>query len=174
MLKRGSRWLLPLLLMSALLMMGASGNGCGSSGGGGSGGGGGGGGSSLGGGSNIGSGAAHEHATKTQTAPDLTAGQQEALQSAKSYLELGGISKAGLIEQLSSSAGEGFPKADATYAAAHVGADWNAEAVESAKSYLKLGGMSKSGLIEQLSSSVGEQFTLPQAQYGADKAYGSG
>src|SRR5687767_1071825 len=68
--------------------------------------------------------------------PELTQGQEQALQAAQSYVDLGGISEAGLIDQLSSSAGEGFPKADATYAANNVDADWNAEAVESAKSYL--------------------------------------
>jgi hypothetical protein len=65
----------------------------------------------------------------------MTSGQRNALQSAHGYIDMAGFSKAGLIQQLSSSAGEGYSKADATYAANHVGADWNQEAVESAQSY---------------------------------------
>jgi hypothetical protein len=54
-----------------------------------------------------------------------------------------GFSKAGLIQQLSSPAGEGYSKADAKAAANHVDADWNA----------------------------GETFTPAQARYAANKAY---
>jgi hypothetical protein len=99
------------------------------------------------------------------------ASQERALETAQSYLEMSGMSKQGLIEQLSSSAGEGFPMTDAIWAADHVQVDWNREAVEAAKSYLEMSPMSKSALIEQLSSSAGEGFTLAQAQYGADRAY---
>jgi hypothetical protein len=42
---------------------------------------------------------------------------QEAVEAAKSYLEMSPMSKSALIEQLSSSAGEGFTLAQATYAA---------------------------------------------------------
>ena len=103
--------------------------------------------------------------------PEMTSGQKNALESAQSYLDMGGMSKQGLIEQLSSSAGEGFSKADATFAANHVNADWNKEAVESAHSYLDMGGFSKQGLIDQLSSSSGERFTLAQARYAVGKVY---
>lgn len=129
----------------------------------------------AGGGSGGGTSAASKPAAKpAKEEPELTAGQENALRSAQDYLDLSGFSKAGLIEQLSSSAGEGFSKADATFAANHVDVDWNAEAVESAKDYLDLSGFSKSALIEQLSSSAGEQFTPAQAQYAANKVYGSG
>jgi Host cell surface-exposed lipoprotein len=101
----------------------------------------------------------------------MTSGQENALESAQSYIDMSGFSKKGLIRQLSSSAGEGFSKADATFAAKHVDVNWKAEAVESAQSYLDMGGFSKQRLIEQLSSSAGEGFTLAQAQYAADKAY---
>jgi hypothetical protein len=104
--------------------------------------------------------------------PDLTAGQENALNSAQDYIDLSGFSRAGLIRQLSSSAGEGFSKADATFAANHVGADWNAEAVEAAQEYLDFQSFSRSGLIEQLSSSAGDQFTPAQAQYAVDQVYG--
>jgi hypothetical protein len=102
----------------------------------------------------------------------MTAGQENALRAAQDYIDLTGFSKAGLIDQLSSSAGEGFSKADATFAANHVDVDWNAEAVEAAQDYLDLAGFSRSGLIEQLTSSAGEQFTRAQAEYAANKVYG--
>ena len=102
----------------------------------------------------------------------MTAGQENALKAAQDYVDISGISKAGLIEQLSSSAGEGFSRADATYAANHVDADWNAEAVEAAQDYLNIGGISRSGLLEQLTSSAGEGFTTAQAQHAVDKVYG--
>jgi hypothetical protein len=62
-----------------------------------------------------------------QKEPEITSGQENALESAQSYVDMTGFSKAGLIQQLSSSAGEGFSKADATFAANNVDADWNKE-----------------------------------------------
>ncbi|TPG12891.1 Ltp family lipoprotein [Pedococcus bigeumensis] len=101
-------------------------------------------------------------------APTLTSGQRNAMRAAENYLELMGMSKAGLIRQLSSPAGDGYSKADATYAANHVKVDWNAEAVEAAKNYMEMMPMSRSGLIQQLSSSAGDQFTKAQATHAAD------
>jgi len=46
---------------------------------------------------------------------------KEAVQSAKDYLSTQHFSRAGLIEQLSSSAGEGYTMAQAIYAVNHVG-----------------------------------------------------
>ena len=43
------------------------------------------------------------------------------VESAKGYMELGGFSHAGLLEQLTSSAGEGFTNAQALYALKKVG-----------------------------------------------------
>jgi hypothetical protein len=103
--------------------------------------------------------------------PEMTSGQKNALESAQNYVEMSGFSKAGLIQQLSSSAGDGYSKADATFAANHVGADWNKEAVESAKNYLEITPMSKDGLIQQLSSSAGDKYTEVQARYAANKVY---
>lgn len=103
--------------------------------------------------------------------PEMTAGQENALESAHSYIDLSGFSKKGLIQQLHSEAGEGFSLADATYAANHVGADWKQEAVESAQSYLDMGGFSRSSLMEQLTSSAGEKFTQAQARYAVNKVY---
>jgi hypothetical protein len=98
-----------------------------------------------------------------------TDGQQQAMDSAASYLSEGtGFSRNGLIGQLDSSAGEGFSKADATYGVDAQGADWNAQAVLSAASYLSGGtGFSLNGLIGQLDSSA-EGFTKAQAIHGVD------
>ena len=107
----------------------------------------------------------------TKAAPakkQYTVAQQNAIRSAQSYLAISGFSKAGLIEQLSSKAGDGFKKSDATFAVDHIKVDWNKEAVKSAKDYLKIGGFSRAGLIEQLSSKAGDKYTLSQAKYAAD------
>jgi len=103
-------------------------------------------------------------------APAPTVAQEQALESAQGYLEMGsGFSKAGLMEQLTSSAGEGFAEADARWAIRQLHPDWKAQAVMSAKGYLDMGGFSRASLIEQLSSSAGEGFTLAQATYAADQ-----
>lgn len=100
--------------------------------------------------------------------PALTSGQRNALRAAENYISLMGMSKAGLIQQLSSPAGDGYSKADATYAANHVKVDWNAEAVEAAKNYMEIMPMSRSALIQQLSSTAGDKFTKAQATQAAD------
>lgn len=101
--------------------------------------------------------------------PDLSVSQQNALRSAGQYLAMSGFSRKGLIEQLSSEAGEGYPVKDATWAVDHVKADWNEQAVRSAKEYLKMTPFSRKDLIEQLSSAAGEGYTVAQATYAADK-----
>jgi hypothetical protein len=103
-------------------------------------------------------------------ASSLTTSQQNAAAAAKNYLSLKGFSRQGLIDQLSSSAGDGYPISDATVAVDSLNVDWNAQAVRSAKDYLQLKPFSCQGLVEQLSSSAGDQYTLAQAQYGATKA----
>lgn len=80
-----------------------------------------------------------------------------------------GFSQAGLVQQLTSSAGDGFPKADAEFAVSYLKPDWNAQAVEAAKGYMSMGGFSRAGLIEQLTSSAGDGFTRAQAEYAANK-----
>jgi hypothetical protein len=99
---------------------------------------------------------------------DASVSQQNALRSAESYLETSAFSKAGLIEQLSSEAGEGFPYDDAVWAVDHLKqVDWDEQAAKSAKGYLETSSFSCQGMIEQLSSEAGEKFTLAQAEYGA-------
>ncbi|MDD9348393.1 Ltp family lipoprotein [Mumia sp.] len=101
--------------------------------------------------------------------PSYTKSQEEAIEAAESYLDTGHFSKKGLIGQLSSSAGEGFTRAEAEHAVTTVDADWKAEAVEAAESYVELGGFSRSGLIDQLTSSAGEGFTQAEAEYAVTK-----
>ena len=103
-------------------------------------------------------------------AQDLTGPQKNAVRSAKQYLEIEGFSRAGLIEQLSSDAGDGYNVTDATIAVDSLNIDWNEQAVRSAKQYLEIEGFSCQGLIEQLSSSAGDKYTVDQATYGAQQA----
>lgn len=105
-------------------------------------------------------------------AGDLTGPQNNAVRSAKQYLSMMGFSRDGLINQLSSDAGDGFEISDATVAVDSLKIDWNQEAVKSAKQYLNMMGFSCKGLIKQLSSSAGDKYTVEQATYGAKQAGG--
>lgn len=102
--------------------------------------------------------------------PILTGPQRNAVRSAEAYLAMQGFSRDGLIDQLSSDAGEGYGLADATAAVDSLTVDWNEQAARSAKAYLDMMGFSCNGLIEQLSSSAGEKYTAEQARYGAQQA----
>jgi len=103
-------------------------------------------------------------------AESLTVPQNNAVRSAKQYLSLQGFSRTGLIQQLSSDAGDGYSVTDATVAVDSLNVDWNKEAVKSAKQYLSIQGFSCKGLIEQLSSSAGDGYTVSEATYGARQA----
>jgi hypothetical protein len=105
-------------------------------------------------------------------AGDLTGSQKNAARSAKQYLSVAGFSRDGLIQQLSSDAGDGYEISDATVAVDSLNIDWNQEAVKSAKQYLSMMGFSCKGLIHQLSSSAGDKYTIDQATYGAKQAGG--
>ena len=69
--------------------------------------------------------------------PQYTPGQQNAINAAQNYLSTAPFSKQGLIQQLSSSAGDGYPYADAVFAVEHIQVDWDQEAVKAAKNYLQ-------------------------------------
>lgn len=101
-----------------------------------------------------------------------TSGQKKALTFAQRYVDTVGVSKDGLIFHMSSPIRDGsYSKADATYAADHVEADWNAEAVESAASILSSGTTSSEAeLLEGLTK--GELFTDAQAHYALTKSQG--
>lgn len=103
-------------------------------------------------------------------AQSLTAPQNNAVRSAKLYLSISGFSREGLIQQLSSDAGDGYKVADATVAVDSLNVDWKKQAVRSAKQYLSISGFSCKGLIEQLSSSAGDGYTESEATYGAQQA----
>lgn len=97
--------------------------------------------------------------------PGYTLEPQNALEQAQSYLQFSSFSRQGLIDQLSSEYGSGYPVDVATWAADTVGADWNAEAVEQAQSYLEYSSFSRQGLFDQLTSPYGSQFTADEANY---------
>lgn len=109
------------------------------------------------------------------TAPsgDMTVAQENAVESALSYLEFMAFSRQGLIDQLTSEYGEGFDQADAEFAVKYLEdnglVDWKEQAVKSAESYLEFTSFSRQGLINQLTSEYGEQFTREQAEYAADQ-----
>jgi hypothetical protein len=94
----------------------------------------------------------------------------QAVDAANGYLTEGqGFSEEGLIQQLTSTSGNGFTEAQADYAIDHVQADWDAQAVDAAKGYMQMGGFSQESLIQQLTSSAGNGFTEAQAEYAASK-----
>lgn len=91
----------------------------------------------------------------------ISLGKQNALSTAKQYLNFSAFSYQGLLEQLEY---EGYSNEESTYAVDNCGADWNEQAAKTAKAYMNSSSFSKSGLIEQLEF---EGFTKEQAQYGA-------
>jgi hypothetical protein len=103
--------------------------------------------------------------TPTVEESNETSGQQNARETAESYLESGSFSRKGLIQQIKF---EGFSRADAEYAVGAITVDWNKQAAETANDYLSTSSFSRSGLIEQLKF---EGFTAAQAEYGVQKAY---
>ena len=96
--------------------------------------------------------------------PELTAGQSNAMRTARDYLGVLAFSRSGLIKQLEF---EGYSNADATFAVDAIDVDWNEQAAQSARQYLDVMGFSRSGLIDQL---VFEGFTRQQAEYGVTEA----
>lgn len=104
------------------------------------------------------------------TGHTLTQQEQSAVAAAKQYLAEMPFSRLGLIAQLDSPDGSGYPVNVATVAVDSMTVNWDTEAVEAAKSYLAMSPFSCSGLIQQLDSPDGSQFTVAQATYGADHA----
>lgn len=108
--------------------------------------------------------------TTSESNNGMTAQQKNAVRSAKQYLSFKGFSRDGLIQQLSSDAGDGYDVNDATVAVDSLNIDWNEQAIKSAQTYLQIQGFSCKGLVEQLSSPAGDGFTKEQAEYGAKGA----
>lgn len=107
-----------------------------------------------------------EDSEPTESEPEESEGwtveQQNAMATAKDYLDYSGFSYNRLISQLEY---EGYSTELATWAADNCNADWDAEALESAKDYLDYSAFSYNGLINQLEY---EEFTTEQATYAAD------
>jgi Host cell surface-exposed lipoprotein len=99
--------------------------------------------------------------------PSMTGAQQQAVDAAEDYLSDGqGFSDQGLLGQLTSSAGNGFPQSDAQFAINYLNPNWDQQAVDAANGYLSGGqGFSEQGLLQQLTSSAGSGFTEAQAAY---------
>ncbi len=93
--------------------------------------------------------------------PRFSVSEQNAIESAESYLNFSAFSKKGLIKQLEF---EGFSNADANVAVANISVNWKAQAVKSAQAYLEFSSFSRSSLIDQLKF---EGFTSAQARYAA-------
>lgn len=89
----------------------------------------------------------------------VSLGKQNALASARKYLDLTAFSYEGLVRQLLY---EGYTEGEAYYAADNCGANWYEQAVRSVRKYLDLTSFSRAGLISQLEY---EGFTHDQAVY---------
>ena len=101
----------------------------------------------------------------SEPAYSASSGERNALEKAKSYLDVLHFSYSGLVEQLEY---EGFTHTEAVYGADHCGADWYEQAAGKAKDYLDTMSFSYDGLVEQLEY---EGFTHEQAVYGANQEY---
>lgn len=99
----------------------------------------------------------------------ITLAMENALSSARDYLDFSAFSRQGLIDQLSSEYGSGYKVEDATWAVDQLRVNWKEQAVQSAKDYLEFQAFSRQGLIDQLSSSYGSQYTLEEATYAVNK-----
>lgn len=103
-------------------------------------------------------------ADPTTTPTPNSVSQQSAIRKAQDYLDLGGISRQDLINQLEF---DHFSESEATYAVDSLGADWNTQAALKAKEFLAMDGFSRKDLLDQLEF---EGFTPAQAQYGVTAA----
>jgi len=92
--------------------------------------------------------------------PKLSVSQEQAIESAESYLDSGDFSKKGLINQLKF---EQFTTKEATSAVDHIEVNWTAEADASAAHYLETGSFSHATLMNQL---LFEGYTKAQAAHG--------
>lgn len=98
---------------------------------------------------------------------DTTIGEDNALRSAYSYLDVMPFSYKGLIEQLEY---EGYSYEEARYAADNCEADWKEQAVMEGERYLDYKGFSYSGLLLQLKY---EGYTSEEATYACDVLFGN-
>ena len=106
-------------------------------------------------------------ATQAPASPAMTTAQQQAVDAAQGYLQMGqGFSYAGLLQQLTSTSGDGFAKSDAEFAINYLHPDWHQQAVDAAQGYLQMGsGFSYNSLLQQLTSSSGSGFSTTDAEF---------
>ena len=90
---------------------------------------------------------------------------QNAVRSAKQYLDYTSFSRQGLVDQLLF---ENYSPEAAQYAVDNIDVDWNEQAVKMAQQYLDFTSFSRQGLVDQL---VFDGFTAEQAEYGVSQAY---
>lgn len=98
------------------------------------------------------------------TEPEFTREEENAIQSARDYLDFMAFSRQGLIEQLSY---DGYPTKTAEKAVDYLDIDWMEQAVKSAEEYLDFMAFSRQGLVDQL---LHDGFTRDQAEHGAKEA----
>jgi len=96
---------------------------------------------------------------------DLPEEYTSALDTAQQYVDTVHMSKKGLYDQLTSDSGDKFSTKAATYALAHVKADYKANALKIARSYQKQMKMSPKEIRDQLVSDSGDKFTGAEADY---------
>jgi membrane protein involved in colicin uptake len=114
--------------------------------------------------------AAKQAAAAKKAEAARTAAQENAVGAAEDYLSFTAFSRNGLIEQLSSDAGDGYSVKDATYAVDSLNTNYNEQATKAAKKYLSFTHFSHAGLVEQLESDAGDGYTHEQAEYGVSHA----
>ena len=90
------------------------------------------------------------------------------MDSAETYSDMMHMSKAGIYDQLTSSAGDKYPDNAAQYAVDNLKANYKNNALESAKNYIDMMDMSDDELYDQLTSDAGDKFTEEEAQYAVD------
>ncbi|KRM31982.1 prophage superinfection immunity protein [Ligilactobacillus acidipiscis DSM 15836] len=96
---------------------------------------------------------------------NVPAEYRAAQRKGQTYADTMNMSKAGIYDQLTSDAGEGFPQKAAQYAVDHIKVNYNKNALEKAKDYREEQDMSNDSIHEQLTSEAGEQFTSQEADY---------
>ncbi|MEB7768529.1 Ltp family lipoprotein [Mammaliicoccus sciuri] len=99
---------------------------------------------------------------------DVSREFKNALKSAQDYQEFMPMSKAGLYDQLTSSAGDQYAEDAAQYAIDNLDANYKENALKSAENYQEFMPMSDKELFDQLTSDAGDQYTQEEAQYAID------
>lgn len=112
-----------------------------------------------------------ESKTENDTEKDTGKASREekaALNSAETYSDMMHMSKAGIYDQLTSSAGDKYPSDAAQYAVDNLETDYEENALKSAENYIDMMDMSDDELYNQLTSDAGDKFTEEEAQYAID------